>query len=58
MVLRPVPAHADEFPDEPCYSKLRARSGVPLRDDPMVFADCNCGWSGPIRGCDGAADLR
>ncbi len=53
MVLRPVPAHADEFPDEACYSKLRARSGVPLRDDLMVFADCNCGWSGPVRWCDG-----
>jgi len=53
MALRPVPAHADDFPDDPYYSKLRARTGVPLRDDLMVFADCNCGWSGPIYWCDG-----
>ena len=53
MVLRPVPAHADDFADEEFFSKLRARSGVPARDDLMVFADCNCGWSGPVRWCDG-----
>lgn len=51
--MRSVPAHADDFPDEPFYSKLRARSGVPARDDLMVFADCNCGWAGPVRWCDG-----
>jgi len=53
MVLRPAPAHADDFPDEPCYSKLRAHAGVPLREDLMVFADCNCGWSGPVPGATG-----
>lgn len=53
MVLRPVPAHADDFPDEEFCSKLRARSGAPARDDLAVFADCNCGWAGPVRWCDG-----
>lgn len=53
MTVRPIRASADDFVDEPFYSKLRTRTGFPLRDDLMVFADCNCGWAGPIRWCVG-----
>lgn len=48
----PVQAHADDFVDVGPYSKLRADRHFG-REDLGVWADCSCGWSGPMRWCEG-----